>query len=73
MLKLHEPLARVIITCDVVGEHQAQVCVVEDATSQEILDACNKQFPRFGNWKRVIWSAARCMQYPDRVHYLVEC
>ena len=60
-----------------------QVCVEKDATTEEILEVCNRENPSgtSNGWGKVIWfseeypnmNAAPCADYPDRLHILVEC
>jgi len=67
---------RVIITRGVVGIAHMQVCVIKDATDEEILKVCNQENPSGTSlgWCEVYrQNPVVCSQYPDRRHFLVEC
>ena len=67
---------RVVITQSGVGITTMQVCVVKDATDEEILEVCNSQNPAgvINGWTEVIRGyEADCETYLDRIHLLVTC
>ena len=77
-------MKRVIVTRPMLGLCHMQVCVVEDATDEEILAVCNAENPSgtTNGWSIVLhdddesWgktAPVRCEDYPDRLHYLVAC
>jgi len=67
---------RVIVTKPIVGICHMQVCVVEDASDEEIIDTCNKENPSgtTGGWKQVErYDVVSCDKYPGRNHMCVVC
>jgi hypothetical protein len=72
---------RVIISRSVVGIFYMQVCVVSDATDEEILRVCNRDNPSgtTHGWTTVIRSTdgnqapVVCNQNSERIHFLVSC
>jgi hypothetical protein len=70
---------RVIVTRGVIGVCHMQVCVVNDATDEEILEACNKQNPSGTSlgWCNIIRSGEHgpvsCRSHEGRMHILVSC
>jgi len=80
-------LKKVEVISDYLGLTCMQVCVIPDVTDEEILRVCNKENPSgtTGGWNRVIrdlshatWTVegslpGRCLEFPERVHYLVTC
>jgi hypothetical protein len=77
--KVAPPLDRVSITCPVIGLCFMQACAVADATDEEILEVCNRENPSgtTGGWSCIIkrgkGKPVKCADYPDRMHYLIEC
>jgi hypothetical protein len=81
---MSDATARVVVTKPVVGICHMQVCVVNDATDDEILAVCNRESP---SGTQHGWSAVRrsddaewgavgpvpCQDDPARTHFLVEC
>jgi hypothetical protein len=51
-----KPGQRVCVTMPWAGFRAMQVCVVEDATDEEILEVCNKENPQLvtGGWHTVV-------------------
>lgn len=72
-------MKRVIVTRDYVGLTCMQVCAVEDATDEEILEVCNRENPSGteAGWSTVLRGEhdgpVRCETYPDRLHWLAQC
>ena len=67
---------RVIVTRPVVGICNMQVCIVKDATDEEILRVCNKENPSGTShgWATVVRSdIAICANDKDRQHLFVQC
>jgi hypothetical protein len=66
---------RVVILKPVVGLCYCQVCAVDDANDDEILEVCNRENPSgtSAGWCEVIHEPVRCIDDPDRVHLLVAC
>lgn len=78
------PEPRVIVTKPYLGLLHMQVCVVADATDEEILEVCNRDNrcgTEFG-WVTVLRGSTAelaqqapiaCQSNPSRVHLLVRC
>ena len=78
-------MERVEITQCMVGICHMQVCAVDDATDEEILEVCNSQNPSgtSGGWQEVVREELEfnikemlprpCSDYPGRTHFLVAC
>ena len=81
-------MERVEVSKISVGLFHMQVCVVEDATDEEILRVCNMKNPSgtIGGWCKVVrtlddtpWKDTSealpipCEDYPNRMHILVGC
>lgn len=70
---------RVIITQPIKGICHMQVCVIADASDEEILEVCNKENPSGteNGWVRVIREGTQgprqCNKYSDRLHILAVC
>ena len=74
---------RVIVSKCFVNICTMQVCVVPDATDDEILVTCNRENPAGTSpgWSSVVRSDAEhpnrdpvaCEKYPERRHLLVTC
>jgi hypothetical protein len=78
---------RVIVTRPMIGLCYMQVCVVADATDEEILQACNDENPAGtrNGWTTVVRHAdldgmadpaghpVVCSTHADRLHVLVSC
>ena len=67
---------RVIITRGMVGICHMQVCIVKDATDEEILRVCNGENPSGTSlgWATVLRSdMVTCDNDKDRQHLLVQC
>jgi hypothetical protein len=77
--KEEENMARVIVTRFMVGICHMQVCAIADVTDEEILEVCNRENPSgtTAGWGKVIREGdgkhRQCSDYPDRMHFLVEC
>ena len=83
------PLPRVIVTRHMIGVCHMQVCVVPDATDEEILTVCNRENPSGtkNGWGVVIrtfdqlhdfWPVkligpVTCSGHPGRQHFMVSC
>ena len=81
---MSKEMNRVIITQPVFGICHMQVCAVQDATDDEILEVCNSANPSgtTNGWGTVCHTdddffgktaPVKCADYPDRTHYLVAC
>jgi len=77
-------MERVIVTRPFVGICHMQVCAVEDATDEEILEVCNIENPSgtTNGWNTVCHTdhdffgktaPVKCAEYPNRTHFLVSC
>lgn len=80
-------MKRVIVTKPFHGICWMQVCAVDDATDEEILDVCNKENPAgtTNGWMTVIRNRedlvllderslpVPCQDEPGRTHFLVSC
>lgn len=80
---------RVFISLEYAGFRAMQVCVVADATDEEILEKCNRDNPQrvSGGWHTVVRSAehavecnvdsvaapGQCQECPGRLHKIVLC
>ena len=79
-------MERVEVTLNMVGLLRMQVCAVDDATDEEILEVCNRENPPTGDlsearWQRVVRGGhpndidgdapGPCEEYPGRTHFLV--
>jgi hypothetical protein len=72
---------RVVVTIPFHGLTAMQVCAVDDATDQEILDVCNKENKAgtTNGWVRVYRSEGKpispgpCAEIPGRTHFIVCC
>lgn len=71
---------RVSITQCVVGICFMQVCAVNNATDEEILEVCNRENPSgtINGWVGVVREGrkegpVKCDKYEDRTHFLVYC
>ena len=70
---------RIIITKPWVGICHMQVCVVQDATDEEILRVCNADNPSgtTSGWTRIIHKGegapVQCADDSGRLHVLAEC
>jgi hypothetical protein len=70
---------RVIVTRSICGLCHMQVCVVKDATDEEILDVCNRENPAGTSlgWARVCrgdeHAPVTCADDPERLHLMVAC
>jgi len=78
------PTERVVVTRGMVGICHMQVCVVEGATDEEILDICNIANPSgtTHGWAKVyratdeFWTGTApvpCLKDSTRTHLLVGC
>jgi len=66
----------VIITRGIVGICHMQVCIVKDATDEEILKVCNGENPSGTSlgWSTVLrHDAVTCDDDKERQHLLVQC
>lgn len=84
-----KPGQRVCVTMPYAGLRAMQVCVVKDATDEEILKVCNAENPQrvSGGWHTVVRNAAhareigvndsaqpgQCVECPDRLHKIAIC
>lgn len=78
-------MERIIITKPMIGIFGMQVCAVQDATDEEILQKCNSENPSgtTAGWGRVVRHLrkqepikilpVKCEKYPDRKHFLIYC
>ena len=81
-------MEKVIVTKMLVGICHMQVCVLRDATDDEILIVCNRENPSgtTNGWTNVVRTIneddffdspnmlpVQCTDYPERVHLLVAC
>ncbi len=79
-------MKKVVVTKGWVGIYHMQVCAVEDATDEEILETCNTENPSgtTHGWSIVIrqdeeWLGSKscapisCEDYNGRKHFLVAC
>lgn len=73
-------LKRVEIARGIVGICHMQVCVVPDATDEEIIAVCNQENPAgtTNGWVRVVRNGDRqgpmpCANHEGRIHLLVAC
>ncbi|GAA4465464.1 hypothetical protein [Novipirellula rosea] len=73
-------LQRVRITKAILGIVHMQVCAVDDATDEEILEFCNRNNSSDDHsvWKKVIregsegpFSPTKCKDYEGRTHFVV--
>lgn len=80
---------RVLVTMPYAGLRAMQVCVVEDATDEEILAVCNSENPQIvlGGWHTVVRSIehakrcgvdevsapGKCAECSGRLHKIVLC
>jgi hypothetical protein len=66
---------RVTITQPAIGICHMQVCVVADATDEEILKVCNEQNPAGTErgWVTVRADRVPCEVYSGRLHVMVVC
>jgi hypothetical protein len=70
---------RVEISRPIMGICNMQVCCVQDATDEEILEVCNRLNPAgtTNGWGLVKrdgeFPPVQCQDYPDRLHILVSC
>lgn len=78
---------RVCVTLPFAGLRAMQVCVVKDATDEEILRVCNAENPQLvtRGWHTVVRKAedldgvngtalpGQCAECPDRQHMIVLC
>ena len=80
---------RVLVTVPYAGLRAMQVCVVDDATDQEILAVCNRENPLrvSGGWHTVVKDAeharnigvdeaaapVKCVECPGRIHKIAIC
>lgn len=80
---------RVEVTRSIVGIAGMQVCAVNDATDEEILETCNRENPSGTSegWGTVLrtereetslypgmaWLPVKCDTHPDRIHIIVLC
>lgn len=88
-LPMPKPGQRVCVTLPYAGFRAMQVCVVQDATDQEILEVCNRENPQLVSrgWHTVVRDAAhareigvdecaapgKCVECPDRLHKIAIC
>jgi len=78
---MSKELQRVVIIREFAGLCRMGVCVVKDATDEEILSKCNSDNPSgtMNGWVKVIrekgtsQSPVACVYDPDRLHLLVAC
>lgn len=84
-----KPGQRVCVTLPFAGLRAMQVCAVEDATNEEILEVCNKENPQMvtGGWHTVVRTEedvfkaevdiaalpGPCVECPGRLHIIVLC
>ena len=69
--------------CGIYALAYMQVCTVEDAADDEILEVCNQENASGtrNGWTRVVrdgdeipgMNPIQCDEYEDRKHFLVEC
>jgi len=80
---------RVLVTLPYAGFRAMQVCVVEEATDEEILKICNRENPQLvnGGWHTVVKSKkhakecgvdensapGKCEDCPGRLHKIILC
>ncbi len=80
---------RVLVTLPWAGLRAMQVCVMKNATDEEILEVCNRENPQrtTGGWHTVVRSAeharelhldetsapGQCHDCPDRMHKIAVC
>ena len=70
---------RVVITNPAIGIYYMQVCVVADASDEEILEVCNRENPSgtTNGWTSIIrkgkGSPVKCADDPRRLHVLAVC
>ena len=74
---------RVVVTRPMIGLLYMQVCAVDDATDEEILEVCNRNNPAgtMNGWGIVIrndkeypnLNPVACQDIKGRTHFLVAC
>lgn len=78
---------RVVVTRQMFNIFTMQVCAIQDATDEEILEVCNREnvAGTENGWQTVIRTPngefgqeenkrpVPCIDNPDRIHYLVLC
>lgn len=88
-MKLPEKDQRVFVVEGYHGFRAQQVCVVPEATDEEILEACNRENPQLvtGGWHTVVRdkeharelgvdecaAPGNCVECPPRLHKIVLC
>ncbi len=75
-----EDIQRVKITKAILGIVHMQVCAVEDATDEEILEFCNRKNAAGATtvWMKVIregsegpFAPAKCKEHEGRTHFVI--